>query len=246
MNCRQVTSLLPDLVEGELSAVLAAEANDHIGGCPHCASELQDYRKALGALSRSWEMVEAPHALAHFACPQRNTRWSRARTLIWAPAAIAVIFMVVLSLSNWMSSQQPSVQTAIKHTAISQTPSAPHVTKPALQAYHASTAPAAERLSQRYPAMRIAARKTRCLNHRWQRAASWVLKTAHSDGPPAMAKSDSEPEAPQDEGVVRTLVVQESAIVPVVTETEGGERRVSLVTTTKDSEVRVWNSGKSM
>ena len=83
------------LLRGELSNPLAAEAGDHLDGCPDCRSELAELATANAMLSRSAHTLTArPAPVAVPALPPRlplRPRQRRALGLLAAAAAVVAI-----------------------------------------------------------------------------------------------------------------------------------------------------------
>lgn len=63
MNCEELAELLPDLVDGSLSAELLAEAEAALPGCPDCQRELEmarQVRTLLVALQAEYADIRVP------------------------------------------------------------------------------------------------------------------------------------------------------------------------------------------
>ena len=89
MNCEDVSSQLPELVDGELSAEDRRALEGHLDGCPRC-------REELAVLKACWDALdddECPEVSSGFA---RAFWWraGRARRLRWIAAAAGVLLAV--------------------------------------------------------------------------------------------------------------------------------------------------------
>ncbi len=63
MTCDEAEILLHALIDGELDAGHAREVEDHVAGCPRCATALSDYREMSQAVAAAGLRYTAPPAL---------------------------------------------------------------------------------------------------------------------------------------------------------------------------------------
>jgi anti-sigma factor RsiW len=63
MTCEEAEVLLHALIDGELDAGHAREVEDHIAGCPRCATQLNAYRQMSKAVASADLRYTAPPAL---------------------------------------------------------------------------------------------------------------------------------------------------------------------------------------
>jgi hypothetical protein len=60
MNCRGLTSLLMEYLEGGLSIATRRDLEDHRGQCPPCACFVDSYLTTVLLVRRSYEIEEDP------------------------------------------------------------------------------------------------------------------------------------------------------------------------------------------
>jgi anti-sigma factor RsiW len=107
MTCEEAEVLLHALIDGELDAGHAREVEDHIAGCPRCATQLNAYRQMSKAVASADLRYTAPPALRRrieAALPQ--TRVPNRRAVLRgfamgsAVSAIAATGLVAIVLRN--------------------------------------------------------------------------------------------------------------------------------------------------
>lgn len=107
MTCDEAEILLHALIDGELDAGHTREIEDHIAGCPRCATALADYREMSKAVADAKLRYRAPAALRRrieASLPQ--TRAPSRRSLLKgfamgsAVSAIAATGLVAIVLRN--------------------------------------------------------------------------------------------------------------------------------------------------
>jgi anti-sigma factor RsiW len=101
-KCETVQDDLPELALGILSGRRRCEVLDHVGSCPHCSAELEQYSVVADALVQLAPPVEPPVGFElrlaerlRAATPHRPNRRRRAATLC-AAAAVTVMLGVGL------------------------------------------------------------------------------------------------------------------------------------------------------
>jgi anti-sigma factor RsiW len=105
MTCDEAEILLHALIDGELDAGHAREVEDHIAGCPRCATQLNAYRQMSKAMAGADLRYTAPLALrrrieAALPQPQAPSRRAVLRGFAMGSAVSAIaatgLFAVVL------------------------------------------------------------------------------------------------------------------------------------------------------
>jgi anti-sigma factor RsiW len=108
MTCEEAEVLLHALVDGELDAGHAREVENHVAGCPRCATALRDYREMSKAIAEAGVRYTAPPLLRRrieAALPQPVAAPSRRAVLRGfamgsAVSAIAATGLVAIVLRN--------------------------------------------------------------------------------------------------------------------------------------------------
>lgn len=59
MTCTEFIALLDDLIDGEISAAVRAEMQEHLRGCEHCEVTLNTTRKTI-EIYRSNQLYDLP------------------------------------------------------------------------------------------------------------------------------------------------------------------------------------------
>lgn len=79
MNCKQVKSLIPDWLDGEIDAAGAATIEKHLLHCASCREEADFWQAAGAALRENSGMLKAPEGFARAVLAElperRNTGW---------------------------------------------------------------------------------------------------------------------------------------------------------------------------
>jgi anti-sigma factor RsiW len=108
MNCDEAELLLHALIDGELDAGHAREVENHVAGCPRCATALRDYREMSKAITEAGARYKAPLELRRrieTALPQPRQAPNRRSVLRGfalgsAVSAIAATGLVAIVLRN--------------------------------------------------------------------------------------------------------------------------------------------------
>lgn len=105
MNCKHVSSLISEYVDGKLTSLIRAEVESHIKDCKICAEELKTTRAVVAALGgmgglRSpvdcWPEVQGRVDAISLA----RTQWWHwiARPVVFAPAAVMIAILAIFVL----------------------------------------------------------------------------------------------------------------------------------------------------
>ncbi len=62
MECRELSDILSDYMDGELSEAQCAEIQEHIKACPHCRGFVETFRKSL-ELAHELERKPVPQSV---------------------------------------------------------------------------------------------------------------------------------------------------------------------------------------
>ncbi len=113
MQCQEVVPLLSAYYDGELTPDRAAAVASHVESCPHCAAELDSFRKMSDLTSQLYQPSPPPHVWQRIATqldadvsqtvpmlkPSRRNRW----VALVAAAVIVVVTVSWLGHSLWHS-----------------------------------------------------------------------------------------------------------------------------------------------
>ncbi len=87
MNATHVEELLSDYIEGELDGPRKTGVEDHLAGCPDCASLLEAMRDAREALASLPEFEPSPDLLRRlYTIPERKKRFRLVRDFLLRPS----------------------------------------------------------------------------------------------------------------------------------------------------------------
>jgi len=120
-NCRDVWPAISDYLDGELSPALRAEIDQHVAGCPKCASVLHGTQNIV-RLYRDPRMMPAPTGIraglrqriqAH-AAPQRGTLRG-----LFTGLAVVGAFAILLLMAGSYSGNETALRAAMSHPAYS-------------------------------------------------------------------------------------------------------------------------------
>src|SRR5688572_29860450 len=116
MNCEHVRDLLPELISGQLDAVVANSARDHVAACAECRAEL-----AI-ATSIAQSQFAVPVALEQrvrsAAANRRVSYWSRGRMAAVATFAVAIIGGSVLVAPYLDTMTPPPIPTVVNNVEV--------------------------------------------------------------------------------------------------------------------------------
>lgn len=103
MNCREVSELISEYLDGELGAARRREFESHIGACKACASEVASMREMLSSLQMlskqkcpvdMWQRVRPEIAVRHTSI-DHWWRWML-RPMVAAPTLVAAASIAVV------------------------------------------------------------------------------------------------------------------------------------------------------
>lgn len=110
MNCQSLHPLIDALVDDELDAAHAAQAESHLADCPRCAALLYNHRSLAASLKNPALRFIAPPALRARLTTQSN---QSPRYRFLKPLAIAASLLLALTLGWSLRALTPSTSTTL-------------------------------------------------------------------------------------------------------------------------------------
>ncbi len=124
MDCRECSSEMTALLDGELSQSRGAEVRSHIDACPACTRELSDLREAAEFVSAHYRQLDPQPAgwsnvLVRLESPRRSpwSGWLSFGFAHWQPVAIALTGLG-LTIGLWSYQRHMESQRALERYMI--------------------------------------------------------------------------------------------------------------------------------
>ena len=102
-SCEQITEMLVDYADGQLSAGESRQVAEHLAKCKHCQSTLKALQQSIELAGVIWEDSLAETDTIHIAVPGKTRRihWRRY-------AAVAASILIVMGISvTWRAMTRP-------------------------------------------------------------------------------------------------------------------------------------------
>ena len=103
-SCEQITEMLVDYTDGQLSAGESRQVAEHLAKCEHCRSTLKALQRSLDLAGIIWEDGLAETDTIHIPVPGKTRR------ILWRRyTAVAASILIVMGISvTWRTMTRPS------------------------------------------------------------------------------------------------------------------------------------------